>query len=92
MYQADGTKNRTVLVFRPWWPVDEQALPPFCWCEMCGAEVYERGSVVCRRCREEGRMHNAELRIENFCHSDQAKRVEETSHYDGAKIPRLRSG
>ena len=64
MYQADGTKNRTVLVFRPWWPVDEQALPPFGWCQMCGAEVYERGEGVCRRCKE-----NAKCIMQNGdCH------------------------
>ena len=30
---------------------DRQALPPWGWCECCGAEVYRRGKTRCGRCR-----------------------------------------
>lgn len=31
--------------------VDRQALPPWGWCECCGAEVYRSGKTRCGRCR-----------------------------------------
>ena len=52
VYVRIGTIKRTVLLRRPWWPVDEQALPPFAWCDQCGAEVYAAGQRRCRKCMQ----------------------------------------
>ena len=60
-YQKCGTKNRTVLVRMPWWPVDFQALPPRCWCAKCGGEVYGKGKV-CRRCQT---VQSAKCKVQN---------------------------
>ena len=57
-YQRFGTINRTVLLRRPWWPVDWQSVPPYGWCVRCGSEVFAPGREQCDRC---SRQKNAEL-------------------------------
>ena len=58
MYQKFRDIKRTVFRGVVWWPVDLQALPPWGWCEECGAEVYRSGKRLCRRCEEELRIEN----------------------------------
>ena len=60
VYQKIGGINRTVFRGVAWWLCDRQALPPWGWCQECGAEVYAPGERLCRRCKEQ-----AEWRIEN---------------------------
>ena len=49
MYQKLSTINRT----DGWqflWLSDRQAMPPRAWCPVCGSEVYDPDSFLCRRC------------------------------------------
>ena len=49
-YQTNRPINRPILRHAPWWQVDEQSLPPYLWCECCGAEVYdpvENRCIIC---------------------------------------------
>lgn len=40
MYQKKREIKRTVFRGVVLWPTDLQALPPWGWCDRCGAEVY----------------------------------------------------
>ncbi len=51
-YQIYSPIKRPVLQRMPWWQVDLQALPPYSWCDLCGAEVYAADACLCQRCQE----------------------------------------
>ena len=53
-YQKYSPINRPVLSHMPWWQVDVQSLPPYAWCEKCGAEVYVPYARFCPRCTRPG--------------------------------------
>lgn len=51
-YQRNCPINRTVIHRIPLGLVDFQGLPPYGWCEKCGAEVYRPVQTLCFRCRK----------------------------------------
>ena len=53
MYQKKREIKRTVFRGVVLWPEELQALPPWGWCDRCGAEVYTPGDALCRRCKKE---------------------------------------
>lgn len=52
-YQKNSPINRTILLHLPFGMTDFQGLPPYSWCERCGAEVYRPGHRLCARCHRQ---------------------------------------